>query len=159
KLGDANVVADAIPDLKRYGDNLQVWSELALAGPIDVVDAPGKSPQLEARKGKLLISIKTDSSAETFKPCAEFDLALKQPFTPKLVKPTSITRALAFEPDAPAEIEVQGHFASGYEPRDMQIDNDRLRELFSAGWDEFIKADGPPEAEVPDIDLGYDKLR
>lgn len=159
KLAEANVVSDAIPDLKRYGDGLQVWSELVLAGPVEVVDAPGKSPQLEAKKIKLLVSIKPNGSAESFKPCAEFDVALRQPFAPKLVKPTSVTRAIAFDPDAPAEIEVSGHFVSGYEARDMQIDNDRLRELFAAGWNEFIKGDGPPQAEVPDIDLGFDKLR
>jgi len=48
---------------------------------------------------------------------------------------------------------------NGYEPREAEIDNDRLRALFAAGWDEYVNDGGPPQAELPDIDLGYTKLR
>jgi len=159
KLADPAVLAEAIPELKRYGGQLQVWSELVLTGPIDVVDVPGKSPQLEAKQLKLLVSIKTESSASDWKPCAEFDVTLRQTFSPKLAKLTSLTRAVALNPDGAAQIDVKGQFASGYEAQDRQIDVERVQTLLAAGWDDFISVSGPPQANLPDIDLGYTKLR
>lgn len=159
KLAEVSVISETLPDLKRYGQGLEVRSELMLAGPINIVDAPGQSPQLESTQIKLLVSIKPDASAADFKPCAEFEVTVRQPFEPKLVRPTSLTRAVAFDPHAPAEIEIKGGFVSGYEPMDSLVDIDRLRGQFAAGWDEFFKGNGPPQASIPDIDLGYDKLR
>jgi hypothetical protein len=89
----------------------------------------------------------------------ELDVSLHQAFTPKLVKPTSLTRAIALAPDGPAQVEIKGRFANGYEPQEPNIDVERLQSLFSAGWDEFVSKDGPPQTGLPDIDLGYTKLR
>lgn len=158
KFADAGVMAEAIPELKRFGSEAEVWSEIILAGPIDVVEIAGGRPALEAQKIKILVSIKTASNAEP-KAIAEFDFMLKQAFTPKLVKPTSLTRAVLLDPDAAAEVEVKGGFVTGYEPEAAQIDLDRVKKLFTAGWDEFISGGGPPQADIHDIDLGYTKLR
>jgi pimeloyl-ACP methyl ester carboxylesterase len=39
KLSDPKVLAEAIPDLARYGEKVEVWSELVLTAPISIVDA------------------------------------------------------------------------------------------------------------------------
>ena len=159
KLGDATALAAAIPDLKRFGGQAQVSTELVLVGPINVADVPGQSPQLEAPQIKLFISIKADQSSSDWKPYAEFDVVLRQSFVPKLVKPTELTRAVSFALDAPAQIEVQGRFSPGYQPQEPQINNARLQALFAAGWQDFVGGGDSLEAQIRDIDLGYTMLR
>jgi poly(3-hydroxybutyrate) depolymerase len=155
KLADPMVLAEAIPDLKRYGSQLDVFSELVLTGPINVVEGPA----FDARQARILISYRTDLNGAPYKPCVELDVSLHQAFTPKLVKPTSLTRAIALAPEGPAQVEIKGRFANGYEPQEPNIDFERLQSLFSAGWDEFVSKGGPPQTGLPDIDLGYTKLR
>ncbi len=159
KLGDAAVMAEAIPELKRYGSQLQVWSELVLTGPINVVEGSDKHPILEATQVKLAVSIKTDPASQAHKPCAEFDLTLRHSFTPKLVKPTSLTRAVTLAAEGPPQVEAKGRFVAGYEPQETQIDSEKIQKLFAAGWDEFVNSGGPPKADIRDIDFGYTKMR
>ena len=159
KLGEAAFLAEAIPDLKRFGQQVQVSTELVLAGPINVADVPGQGPQLEATQLKLFVSIKADQSSTGWKPFAEFDVSLRQSFAPKLVKPTELTRAVSLALDVPPQIEVKGRFSPGYEPQEPQINNERLQALFAAGWEDFINGAGSLEARVPDVDLGYTMLR
>lgn len=159
KLGEAPFLVEALPDLKRFGAQAQVSSELVLTGPINVADIADKGPQLEAPQVKLLISIKPDQSSTGWKPYAEFDISLRQAFAPKLVKPTELTRAVSLALDAPAQIEAKGRFSSGYEPQDPQINNERLQALFAAGWKDFVDGAGSLDVRIPDVDLGYTMLR
>lgn len=159
KLADPGVMAEAIPDLKRYGSQLVVWTELVLAGPVNVLETSEKNPAIEARQLKILVSIKTGSNETAFKPCVELDLTLQQSFAPRLIKPTELTRAVSLAPDGPAQVDLKARFAPGYESQEQEIDTVRLQALFAAGWDEFIASGGPPQADLPDIDLGYTKLR
>jgi poly(3-hydroxybutyrate) depolymerase len=159
KLGEASVLAEAIPDLARFGPQAEVSTELVLVGPITVVDVPGSSPQLQAPQLKLFVSIKADRSSSGWKPYAEFDVSLRQSFEPKLVKPTELTRAVSLTPDKSAQIEVKGRFAPGYEPQEPQINNERLQALFAAGWEDFVNGAGTLEARLPDVDLGFTMLR
>ncbi|MBI3866572.1 MAG: hypothetical protein HY290_32220 [Planctomycetia bacterium] len=159
KLADPAVLVDIIPDLKRFGNQAQVWTELSLAGPINVVEAANKNPALEATQMKLKISFKADAASAEWKPYAEFDVSLRQSFTPSLAKPTALTRAVTLAPDAAAQIEVTGRFAPGYTPQETHIDNGKMQELFAAGWDDFLNAGGPPQMDLPDVDLGYTMLR
>jgi len=159
KLGDPAVLAEVIPDLKRFGEQLQLQTELVLTGPITVADSSRKSPRLEASQLKILVAIKTDPASAGWKPYAEFDMGLRQSFTPSLGRPTELTRAVLLTPDAPAEVDVKGRFVGGFEAQDSRIDTERLKSLFAAGWDDYLNGGGPPEATLPDIDLGYTMLR
>ncbi len=159
KLADAETMAEAIPDLKRYGSQLEVWTELVMTGPINVVETSEKHPALDTKQLKILVSIKADPNDAAFKPCVEMDVSLQQSFAPKLVKPTELTRAVSLVPDGPAQIDIVARFAPGYEPQEQEIDSERLKALFAAGWDEFITQGGPPQADLPDVNLGYSKLR
>ncbi|HEY3964534.1 MAG TPA: alpha/beta hydrolase-fold protein [Planctomycetaceae bacterium] len=159
KLADAAVLAEAVPDLTRFGGQAQIWTELALTGPIGVVEVPGKSPSLETKDLKLKVSFKADAASTGWKPYAEFDVSLRQSFTPSLAKPTSLTRAVSLTPDGPAQIEIVGRFAPGYTPQVPEIDNSKIQALFAAGWDDFITYGGPPQVDLPDVDFGYTMLR
>jgi len=154
RLADPAVIAESIPDLKRYGSQLDIFSELVLTGPINVVEGPA----FEARQAKVLISMRTEKNA-AYKPCVELDVTVRQLFTPKLLKPKELTRAVALVPEGSSQVEIKGRFAAGYEPQEPNIDNERLQNLFAAGWDEVVTTGGPPQADIPDIDLGYTKLR
>ena len=159
KLSDPTLMAEAIPDLKRYGSSLDVWTEMVLTGPINVVEGADKHPMLEARQIKLAVSIKTDPEGHQYRPCAEFDLTLRHSFDAKLVKPTELTRAVSLAPEGPPQVEAKGRFVSDYQPQETQIDSEKVQKLFADGWDEFINSGGPPKADVPDIDFGYTKMR
>jgi poly(3-hydroxybutyrate) depolymerase len=154
RLADPAVIAEAIPDLKRYGSQLDIFSELVLTGPINVVDGPA----FDARQAKVLISMRTDNTA-AYKPCVELDVTVRQLFTPQLLRPKELTRAVALAAEGPPQVELKGRFVNGYQPQEPDIDNERLQNLFAAGWDEVVTLGGPPQADVPDIDLGYTKLR
>lgn len=191
QLADPKVLADAIPDLKRYGDNLQVYSELVLAGPINIVDLPSSSsaakvpieskPAAASDKAvvrpasaavesqsrfafdvpqlKVVVAIKPDPGAANWTPCAEFDISLRQGAHPQLVKPTSLTRAAAIVWDDKAQIDVKGRFAPGYQAEEAALDINKLKSLFDAGWEEYIHGGPSAQLDLPDLDLGYTKLR
>lgn len=184
RLSDPQAIADAIPDLKRFGDRLQVSSELVLAGPINIVGAKGSketaalgrkdapfartvSAQSEEKsrlaidvpRAKVLVSIKTDPAANDWTPCAEFDISLRQGVYPELRRPTSLTRAVGIVWDDKAQIDVKGRFADGYQAQDSAIDIDKVRSLFDAGWEEYVHGGPPAQIDLHDIDLGFTKLR
>lgn len=159
QLADATLMSEAIPDLKQYGDQLQVWTELALTGPISVIDQTGGRPALDASQVKLVVSIKSGPAEVAFRPCVEFVVKVRQPFAASLATPTELTRAVSLTLNDKASIEVEGKFIGGYAAKDVQINNDKVMALFAVGWEEFIHGGGPLQMEVPDIDLGYAKLR
>ena len=182
RLADVQSIVDAIPDLKRFGDRLQVTSELVLAGPINIVDAgkavaaaekPGApiirpvSTQAESKgklaidvpRAKVLVSIKTDPAANDWTPCAEFDVSLRQGVYPELRKPTALTRAVGIVWDDKAQIDVKGKFAEGYQAQDNTIDIEKVRAMFDAGWEEYVHGGPPAQIDLHDIDLGFTKLR
>lgn len=194
QLADSKVLVEAIPDLKRYGENLQVYSELVLAGPINIVDMPagGSSARtpveskvetgavgekiiirrtsattaesqgrfaFDVPQLKVVVSIKPEAAAANWTPCAEFDVSLRQGAHPKLVQPTSLTRAVAIAWDDKAQIDVKGRFAPGYQADDAALNVDKLKSLFDAGWEEYIHGGPSAQLDLPDLDLGFTKLR
>lgn len=186
RLADPAVISDVIPDLKRYGDRLQTYTELVLAGPVNVIEAPagrgatasvtggaGDKPAqvelvsahatrqlaLDAPRVKILVSIKTDPGAVQWRPCAEFDIALRQAASPEMLKPDFKTRAVAIHWEGAAQLDVKGKFAEGYAPQNDTLENDRFAALFSAGWDEYMHKDRPAQLTLPDVGFGFTALR
>lgn len=47
-FADRQALTAAIPDLKRFGDSLEIWSELVLVEPLSVVDTPQSSSVAQA---------------------------------------------------------------------------------------------------------------
>ncbi|MFN0054156.1 MAG: alpha/beta hydrolase-fold protein [Planctomycetales bacterium] len=187
-LADPQTIVEAIPDLKRFGDRLQVFSELVLDGPIQVVDVTpaavpaetGAGAGAQAAEGggtpppandppqrfafdlprlKIVVSVKTDPAATTWTPCAEFDLALRHGARPEMLRPTSLTRSVAVRWDDSATITAQGRFVEGYQPQDPTLGVEELKTLFRTGWDEYVHGGPPAQLELPDLDFGLTKLR
>ncbi len=110
---------------------------------------------------KLLIKIalRADHKVAHWTPCAEFELSIRQPAQPKLHKPTSQIRTLTLNWEDEVEIKVTGRFAQGYEPVDSTLNVDCLQQMFQTGWREFMHEGPAAEARIPDLNLGYTKLR
>lgn len=191
KFVDPAVMTELIPDLKRHGDKLELWSELVLVEPLKVVNASqsdaasnqpatgteqsatGKTvparPVAQSKSGsalvfqlpKFLITVayRTDSKSQTWTPCAEFEMSLSQRAHPELVKPNSQTRGLLLAWNSDPKVEATARFASGYKAEDTTLNADRAEELFATGWKEFVQQSSLAHARLPDIDVGFSKLR
>lgn len=189
KFVDPKFMAEAIPDLKRYGNDVQLWSELVLASPITVVDGPAaagdqaaasvtdtensgpaktqlaafepnvKSLAFDVPKLKIAVSIKTDPDSLEWKPYAELDVDIRQLAQPQIVKRGHDRRVLELSWAKSADIQIEGRFVPGYEPQDSELKLDALKEAIVVGWREFTEEGSATDAELPDIDLGYTKLR
>lgn len=185
RLADPRALKEAIPELNRYGDSVEVSSELILAGPINIIDAPGvkrptdpagddpsgKAPvraasalsdhglAFDVPKIRIAVSIKRNSAAAEWTPFADFDFSLHQGAYPQLLRPTSQKRSVTIRWDNGARIEAQGRFAEGYQPQDRSLDMEKIKSLFAAGWDEYVHGGPTTQLDLPDIDLGYTKLR
>lgn len=189
QLVDPKVVSEILPDLKRHGDKVELWTELVLAAPIQVNDVPQNPPQL--REGSpsspvagatavsgtvqkngsseplqfdvsrllLAVSIRTDPASAKWTPYAEFDVKLQQGARPQLDKTAYRTRTLALQWDDDAHISAKGRFVAEDQPRDSQVNVQRFEEIFTAGWKEFLRPETDSHTVLPDIEFGITRLR
>ena len=51
-LADRKVLVEAIPDLKRFGDDVEIWSELILTSSMTVAEAPRSVPTISKTSAK-----------------------------------------------------------------------------------------------------------
>jgi hypothetical protein len=140
------------------GDVADAGSQTELLPPPDA-GPPVKRFAFDAPRIKILISIKTDPGASAWTPCAELDIALKQGVQPQFFRPTSLSRAVMLDLEKHPQIEMEARYVSGYSAEDASIDVERLKEIFRNGWSEYMYIGEPPHVGLPDIDLGYTKLR
>ncbi|QDT47112.1 Prolyl oligopeptidase family protein [Symmachiella dynata] len=169
KLADRQFLSEVIPDLKHYGPDVQIWSELIMTEPLQIVDAPAKTvgeedvaqSTMRLQLPRLLISlaIKTDASSETWTPYAELEFSASQRVIPTLQKPTSLTRALALQWQGQPELNLQARFAPDLKPEDDTIELPQIREVLLAGWAELTEGGTASRVDIADFDLGYSKLR
>jgi predicted esterase len=177
-LADPQTLAEAIPELKRYGENVQIQTELILAKPLRVVEAssPANPPEppapgsAAAGKGKglefqvplmtLAISIKPDPAESAWMPFAELSASVRQPARLELVKPTQLLRALVIAWGDGIVEGATARFAPNYKPENEAIDVDRLTSVFTEGWREWTQIGAASRLNIPDVDFGgYTKLR
>lgn len=158
KFADPKFVAEFVPEIKRYGDSAQLFAELVLSKPLGVSDGGGKM-QFDVPGLLVSLAVKPDAAAKEWQPFAEFQFDVSQPAAPKVFTPTSNTRAieLAWE-DAP-KITASARFAPNYKPENDMIDTAKLEQEFLAGWKEWTQSAVSSHVAIPDIDLGYTKLR
>ncbi|NOX55519.1 MAG: hypothetical protein GXP27_14000, partial [Planctomycetes bacterium] len=160
-LADPKVLADALPDLKRFGEDVEVWSELVLAEPLEVRSAGDPAQgRFTFVLPKLLLSVAVRKPGEKqWKPYAEFTVKISQTAESQVVRPDWQRRALRLAWVEEPQIRVTGRFAPGYTPKNSRIDVDRIRHLFEEGWHAWT-AQGPfSQTDVPDLEFGVCKLR
>ncbi len=168
-LADPQFLAEVIPDLKQYGSDVQIWSELIMTEPLQIANVDSGAPvgdgepqstmQLQLPRLLISLAIKPSAAAEEWTPYAELEFSASQEVTPTLQKPTSLTRAMALQWQGEPILSLQARFAPGYEPQDGTVDLDRIREVLLAGWEELTSGGTASSVDIEDFDLGYSKLR
>ena len=157
-FADPKQLVEVIPDLKRYGDSVQLWAELILTKPLDVQDESGKMA-FELPGLTVSVAIKPDAEAKEWQPYAEITFDVKQPANPHVINPTLTARAIEMKWDAEPTIVATARFAPGYEPENKELNTERMQELFAQGWKEWTQSGTSTHVTVPDIDFGLTKLR
>ncbi|MDB5341315.1 MAG: phospholipase/Carboxylesterase [Planctomycetaceae bacterium] len=157
-FADPKQLSDVIPDLKKFGETAELWTELVLSEPLDVVDADGKM-QFNLPGLVISVAVKPNKEAKEWQPYAEIRYDVNQPASPSVFSTTQTTRALELSWSEQPTVKASARFAPGYTAENTDIDTAKLEELFQAGWKEWTHSGTASRVAVPDIDLGYCKLR
>ena len=183
---DRKILAEAVPDLKRFGPGLELRSELILDRPMTIAagsesrspasesrfskgqrktgarksdgSKPG-TPSLQFRDSRLVVSIRTDPKSRDWKPYVEFSIGVSQPLKIRLARDGFTKRSISTEWTAAPNVTVEGRFAKGIHPENPKLDLARIRGLFLAGWQSWSKSFARAKTRVPDIALANGILR
>ncbi|MFM9964397.1 MAG: alpha/beta hydrolase-fold protein [Planctomycetaceae bacterium] len=162
KLADRAALTEAIPEFKRH-ENMELWSELSLAGGIGVTDQTETAGQtrVQFHAPKLLIttSLRKDSKGFELTPIAVFEIDLKQNGFAELVKPDSQTRGIRFGWDGDPQFVIKCRFADGYQAADPTINSDLIDGWVRECWKAWTGLSPVATANVPDLDFGVSKIR
>lgn len=165
KMAERATLQELIPDLKRYGDDLQVRAALRVTRPLEagdpmkpVDDKENKPFEFRVNGIQIAISIKTDANSD-WKPCAVFDLDVTEQVRANLQKPAHDLRIVSLDWQQDTQVTGTGKFAEGYTPQDSNIDTDRYIQMFKQAWKTFSKGTTAARMEVPDLAIGGSKLR
>lgn len=115
--------------------------------------------EFDAPKLVLEISVKEPHSTASWKPFVAFDMDLIQGVEATLLQRGFSERALRIGWTGKPTVKVSGHFAPGYTPKNPEINNDTLRDLFTVAWIAWMQTSSTSQVPVPDVDFGYAKLR
>lgn len=164
-LADPKTLQEVFPDLKQYGDDLKIWSELVLTRPIQVEDAVNtkKADDDQFRfvvpQAAISIAIKKSATDKKWIPYAEYSLALSQDVEPKILEPSFSKRALRLDWEGDSQIGGNARFSPKYKPQNSKINQEKLRTLVQAAWNGWTKQGPASTAEIPDIELGFGRYR
>jgi hypothetical protein len=166
-LVDAKSLGEIIPDLKAYGDDVEIWCELVLAEPMAVNNVEGEGNEggdhktLEFEIPRVLISmaIKTDPSEREWTPYAEFDVRIAQQAQTMLVASQTRTPALKLAWSGTPKIEVSGRFAPGYSPKNSQLNVQEIQRILQQGWKGWTQSGPLSQTTIPDVTFGLARLR
>jgi hypothetical protein len=187
-LADAEQLSVAVPELKRFGEDVEVRSVMTLKAPIDVIAAPAATSaaasseadsasrataqtvsahsstangglQFRIPNAFVLVSVRDRTAGSRWQPVLECEFALEQEARAAVVDANSSARALQVEWTGEPRVEATARFADGYEPETPDVDTDALRRLFTDGWMAWSRTGPAGETVVADVDLGYSRLR
>ncbi|MDF1743156.1 MAG: alpha/beta hydrolase-fold protein [Gimesia sp.] len=164
-LADPKSLQQAFPDLKQYGADLKIWSELVLTKPIQVDDA-GKPQKTDSNPFRFVVpqaaismAIKKSATDKDWIPYAEFSLSVNQNVEPQIVDRSYSKRALRLNWEGSSRLDGSARFAPGYKPKNSQIDQKKFQDLVQAAWDGWTKQGPASVAAIPDIELGFGRYR
>jgi predicted esterase len=159
KFADPALLRELIPDLKRYGDGLQVRTQFQMLSPLEVGPSADGPLQFRLPRGRLIVSIKTDPAEKTWQPCAQVDLEIQEQVSAELQKPAFDLRIVRLDWLPTQRVDGVATFVKGYEPQDAMLKSDELVGLFRESWDALTKDKPIAVSEVPDLSLGFTRLR
>lgn len=170
-FADKSALQAAIPDLKSFPETLRIRSELILKSPLSVqgqtlnnenapsTETPSQKMTFLLPRITIAISIRQESSNEKWTPYAEFDFELAHSAVVKKTVPNFETRGIRIDWAKKMDLKTSGRFVTGYQPRKPEMDLNRIQSLFTQSWNAWTAGGPVAEAVVPDIDLGFSKLR
>jgi len=171
QLSDPRLLVEAIPDLARYGDRLQVRTRIRALEPMLFSAAPASANgdsstpvppgavQLRMPHLRISVDIKTSPEQAAWERCAQFDMQLAQRFDLQIQKPDFEKRVIHLSRPQEAEISVTGQFAGDYMPSDMTLHSDRITDLFRNAWRASERMELLQEISASDLAVGTAKLR
>ena len=166
KLADRATLQELIPDLKQYGDALQVRSTLRVTSPLTVGEpsepavTDGPQPfEFKISGLRIDVLIKTDPAQTKWQPCVAFDLKVSEQVQASLLKPSHERRQLRLDWLPVSSVTGTGRFAEGYQAKDTSLNAESYIAQFRAGWLDYTKGTKVSEADVSDVTLGVSKLR
>ena len=165
KMTDRATLQELIPDLKQYGDTLQVRASLHVTRPLEAGDSAqstgdtAKKPfEFRAHGIQIAVSIKTDAQSP-WKPCAVFELNVAEQVRANLKKPAHDQRIVSLDWQPETSVTSSARFAEGYSAKDSTINSDAYAVMFKQAWRTFSKGTSVTSMEVPDLAIGSSKLR
>lgn len=159
RFADPAVLRDLIPDLKRHGDDLQVRTQFQMVSPLEVGPSAEGPLQFRLPRGRLIVSIKADAAQKSWQPCAQIDLEIQEQVAAELQKPSFDQRVVRLDWLPTQKVDGAATFVKGYEAQDQTLKSDELVALFRQSWDGLTKGKPIAVAEVPDLSLGFTRLR
>lgn len=175
-LADPKVLAEAIPDLKQFGEDVEVWSELVMTESLTVEavkhnsakesgsaggDAAASKQPLLFRVPEMVISlaVKPKSGSSKWTPYAEFRFEMSQQAGISVQRPSFTSRVVRLDWIGDPQIKVKGRFAPEYRPQNEKIDEERIRRLFADGWKAWTASGPAARVEAGDLEFGNSALR
>lgn len=159
EFNDTDVLRDIFPELKEFGDSLEVTSVLELAGPIEIGNQP-ETNNMRFAVPKLLINTSVRQSAdEPWQPFASTSLQVGQDASTDLVRVDSQTRALRLLWSGERNIVADAKFTGEQPPENKTINTERLAEVSRRAWGKWAGQGPATQTVIPDIDLGLTQMR
>ena len=165
KLADRQFLQEAIPDLKRYGDELETKTDMVVAEPVQLraAQAPVKLtseskvaaencfsvllPQL-----RLAISIRRPGETK-WTPCVDFNLRISRDYSPLVMRGRFAARAFACGVASDLNVESAAEFAPGYEAENKDINRQMLVDQMMTAREEAQRQEGEKPIASKDIML------
>jgi poly(3-hydroxybutyrate) depolymerase len=177
-FGDVEEIAKVVPDLSRYGNQLQLRTRFRAVEPIlcnairegDTANGAEASDKLRGEPSKCLVElglphvvvsveIKTSRDQVKWQECAQFDLSIVQAFKLSVREPTFSERTFQLKRESTEKLVINGRFADGYSPEDPTLHPDALADIFRTAWNAAGKLDIVDEVAMKDRLVGTANLR
>lgn len=176
ELSDRATMTKIIPDLARFGDQLQIRANFELAGPVRFQGAPSSAlaaatpvakpvalMHLEMTDLRTVVQIKTSPDQRTWQNCAEFDVQMDYLARLSIGKPEFDRRTTVTEMLSDPHVTATARFAAGYRAINPTLRQTEVARIFAAGW----KEEGPTqflhglcrECQAKDLELGSARVR
>lgn len=158
RFADPAVLKEMIPDLKQFGDSLQVRTQFEMLSPLQVGGGADGALQFRLPRGRLTVSARPDAMA-AWQPCVLVNLSVQEQVKAQLEKPAFDRRVVQVDWLPGRTIEGKAEFAKGYEAKDSTIKSDELVGLFQDCWAKLTEGKPITAADVPDVAVGFTRLR
>lgn len=166
-LSDPVTMSELIPELKKYGNDVQLVSELVLRKSVGFNHSGGKGAvpagesQLDIEVPELLVqlALRSKEKSKGLEPFAELAVAMNQQAAVRLIEPDFQTRALEMDWGEQPQLTSTARFTDEKGIENKTIEKDKWSEIILKGWNEFTNAGHAARMVIPDVQVGVARLR